>query len=136
MTKTLTEWIKNFFKTKQDTSQCVIWHVVPKDELIDYKDYRCYVYDKLAHRKVTCVARWSAERNLFIEDSFHSYTYEEAHPTNFRDSYEVLNYNPNKINALDLKPLSDICFQLSDENTQSDEIWDKLITYFEERGIK
>ena len=43
--------------------------------------------------------------------------------------------NPCDINALDIEEIRKITFDLNDDNTESDEVWDRLITYFEERGF-
>lgn len=143
-------WQKKFHNKK---GLCLVFPVIPECDLVDKKIYTCYSSNLEIdsrgnfYRPKHSLVEWNAEKKVFVEENtrfkgpteYKLYSYGEIYPVtdtfyNY-DSY-FLNYDPSKINEFDLKELSDICFNLSDENTQSDEIWEKLINYFDERGIE
>ena len=141
---------KEYWKKKLNdkSGMCFVIPVMSENELEDGKKYICFrkeltKYGSYIWREKFVNLTWCKKENIFIEllaGDFKTYRYGEVYPVSISIGYNpnsyFLNYDPKKINAFDLKELSDICFNLSDENTQSDEIWDKLITYFDERGIK
>ena len=92
------------------------------------------------------VAEQRAEKDCFIDGlsglKMEIVSYEEFKPLRkcyqhkVEINYGICSYNPCDVNALDLEELKKITFDLNDDNTESDEVWKRLITYFDDRGIK
>lgn len=150
------KWLKNKYieyKKKNHISkeQCFVFPIMPKSQLEDGKKYETFDFShEYAWRTEnwhteykTKIAQWSAEKDCFLTHDFkiQTLTYEEFKPlrpsytVNEEINYGICSYNPCDINALDLEELKKITFDLNDDNTESDEVWEKLIKYFEERGF-
>lgn len=154
--KNMFKWlIKKYveYKTKNhiNKEECFVFPIMPKSQLEDGKRYETFDFShKYAWRIETWYteyktkyAQWNAEKDCFLTRDFKikTLTYEEfkplrpAYTTNEEINYGICSYNPCDVNALDLEELKKITFDLNDDNTESDEVWEKLITYFENRGF-
>lgn len=151
------EWLKKKFREYNKWSHigkyhCFVFPILPKNKLEDGEYYETFDFShKYNKRKewwhteyTTTSASWCAEKDCFIsafEWKVRPIPYEEFKPLRKRRSerkeinYGICSYNPCDINALDLEELKNITFNTNDDNAESDEVWDKLITYFEERGL-
>lgn len=152
------EWLKNKYieyKKKNHITKeyCFVFPIMPKSLLIDGEYYETFDFKHKwnGFRKenwyteyTTIKAEWSSEKNCFVDRNnikVKFLTYEEFKP--LRRSYQrkneidygICSYNPCDINALDIEEIRKITFDLNDDNTESDEVWEKLIKYFEERGF-
>lgn len=149
-------WLKNKYieykkKNHINKEECFVFPIMPKSQLIDGEKYETFDFsheyawktEKWHTKYKTKMAQWSAEKNCFLTYDFKikTLTYEEFKPLrpsyteNEEINYDICSYNPCDINALDIEEIRKITFELSDDNTESDEIWEKLINYFEERGF-
>ena len=130
---------------------CFIFPILPKNCLEDGKVYETFDFSheyawktETWHTKYkTKNAQWNAEKDCFLTHDFKikTLTYEEFKPLRLsyttceEINYGICSYNPCDVNTLDLEELKKITFDLNDDNTESDEVWEKLITYFNERGL-
>lgn len=48
----------------------------------------------------------------------------------------VLDYDPRQINAMDIKELHNICYEARDDNSDSMDVWEDLINWFEKKGLE
>lgn len=154
--KNMFKWlIKKYieYKTKNhiNKEECFVFPIMPKSQLEDGKRYETFDFShKYAWRIETWYteyktkyAQWNTEKDCFLTRDFKikTLTYEEfkplrpAYTTNEEINYGICSYNPCDVNALDLEELKKITFDLNDDNAESDEVWEKLITYFENRGF-
>ena len=150
------EWLKKKYieykkKNHIGKEHCFVFPIMPKSQLEDGKRYETFDFshkyawkteDWYTEYKIK-TAQWSAEKDCFLTHDFkiQTLTYEEFKPLrpsyteNEEINYGICSYNPCDINALDIEEIRKITFDLNDDNTESDEIWENLITYFEERGF-
>lgn len=139
------EWLKTIRrKIHIKKEQCFVFRIIPKEELIDGTIYETFVFkkDKVGTWSIDTRSEvWSSEKDCFIGWG-KFYSYEEFKPIKRKEfsateeySYTTLSYNPCDVNALDLEELKKITFDLNDDNTESDDVWERLIKYFEERGF-
>ncbi len=151
------KWLKNKYieykkKNHINKEQCFVFPIMLKSQLIDGEKYETFDFSHEHERAwktetwyteyKTKEAQWNAEKDCFLTRGFKikTLTYEEFKPlrpsctTNEEINYGICSYNPCDVNALDLEELKKITFDLND-NTESDEVWEKLITYFNERGF-
>ena len=150
------KWLKNKYieyKKKNHISkeQCFVFPIIPKSQLEDGQMYETFDFsheydyrpENWYTEYKTKSAQWSAEKDCFLTHDFKMpiLTYEEFKPlrpsyiVNEEINYGICSYNPCDINALDLEELKKITFDLNDDNTESDEVWENLINYFEDRGF-
>ena len=150
------KWLKNKYieykkKNHINKEVCFVFPVMPKSQLVDGEKYETFDFshqliwktDSWHTEYETKIGQWNAEKDCFLTHDFRikTLTYDEFKP--LRSSYTIkeeinygiCSYNPCDINALDIEEIKKITFDLNDDNTESDEIWEKLITYFEERGF-
>lgn len=150
------KWLLNKYRTSKmknhiGKQSCFVFPVLDKSLLEDGMWYETFDFEKdwdYRHKEYslkisTKHAKWNAEFERFIDGSKLS-SYEDFKPLreawqrrNGEDSltYGITSYNPCDITPLDLEEIKNITFNLSDDNTESDEIWEKLINYFDERGL-
>ena len=152
------DWLKDKYiesKKKNHINKeiCFVIPTMPKSLLIDHEYYETFDFSHQwagfrteswwAEFK-TKKAEWSVEKDCFVDRNHlkvQFLTYEEFKP--IRQAYQrkeeinygICSYNPCDINALDIEEIRKITFDLNDDNTESDEVWEKLIKYFEERGF-
>ena len=149
-------WLKNKYieykkKNHIRKEQCFVFPIMPKSQLVDGEKYETFDFShqyawksKMWHTEYkTKIAQWSAEKDCFLtyDLKIQTLTYNEFKP--IRQAYQrkeeinygICSYNPCDVNALDLEELKKITFDLNDDNTESDEVWENLINYFEERGF-
>lgn len=150
------KWLKNKcikYKNKNHISkeQCFVFPIMPKSQLVDGEKYETFDFshqnawktDSWHTEYKTKTSQWNAEKDCFLTHDLKikTLTYEEFKPlrplytTNEEINYDICSYNPCDVNALDLEELKKITFDLNDDNTESDEVWENLIKYFEERGF-
>lgn len=152
------KWLKNKYieyKKKNHITKevCFVIPVMPKSLLIDHEYYETFDFshkwngfrsENWFTKYETKKAEWSAEKDCFVDRNgfkLKFLTYEEFKPIRQvyqrkeEINYGICSYNPCDVNALDLEELKKITFDLNDNNTESDEVWEKLITYFNERGF-
>ena len=150
------EWLKNKcieYKKKNhiNKEECFVFPIMPKSQLEDGMVYETFDFShEYAWKKEywhteyhTKTAQWCAKKDCFLTRSYKikTLTYEEFKPLRLQEpeqeeiNYGICSYNPCDVNALDLEELKKITFDLNDDNTESDEVWEKLITYFNERGF-
>lgn len=146
------EFIKKWYvKNHINKSSCFVFPILPKSILEDGERYETFDFRHQYYRNPEYwytkydikTAQWCAEKDCFVEYGFKYkiLTYEEFKPirklgrNREEINYSICSYNPCDVNALDLEELKKITFDLSDDNTQSDEIWERLIDYFEKRGL-
>ena len=151
------EWLKNKYKEYKLYSHigkqhCFVFPILPKNQLVDGASYETF---DLSHQRIwkddwhtqykTKTGQWCAEKDCFIDLSavnLQILSYEEFKPLRkcyqhkVEINYGICSYNPCDVNALDLEELKKITFDLNDDNTESDEVWERFITYFDDRGIK
>lgn len=149
------DWLKRKYteyKTKHHITKesCFVFPIIAKELLEDGVRYQTFVFKKKYVRlgnyyswsMDTESAKWCAEKDCFLSCSTFI-SYEDFKPIrklnwsgNVPYNYAILSYNPCSINALDLEELKNITFNVGDDTTvESDDIWEKLITYFDERGL-
>lgn len=151
------EWLKKKFREYNKWSHigkehCFVFPILPKSCLEDGITYETFDFSHKWYWRSEewyteygiKYAQWCAEKDCFI-DAHHlkiqTLSYEEFKPLRKEKprqreiNYGICSYNPCDVNALDLEELRNITFKTNDDNTESDEIWNKLITYFEERGL-
>ena len=119
---------------KRKPQQCLCIPMINKDDLVDGKYYNIFVQFRSLRDIGFILAKWNAKFNCF-QDGDKLYDYETSIVLNKNPETYVLDYNPESINVLDLQNLHEIVSKLFDENTQSDWIWEKLLEYFDKRGI-
>lgn len=133
-----TEYKLNNHITKE---QCFVFPILSKSCLEDGEKYETFDFSERNNMKI---AQWCAKKDCFIplfSFDISTMSYDEFKPLRKAYSnkskiiYEVCSYNPCEVNQLDLEELKKITFDLNDDNTESDEVWEKLIKYFEDRGI-
>ena len=152
------EWLKKKYREYKKWNHiskeyCFVFPIMPKSLLIDGEYYETFDFshqwsgfrtENWWTEYKTTKAEWSAEKDCFVDRNHlkvRFYTYEEfkplrsAHERKEEINYGVCSYNPCDVNCLDLEELKKITFDLNDDNTESDEVWERLITYFEERGL-
>ena len=83
----------------------------------------------------THTAKWDKKIDAFRFMQYYDKYEDVIAVFNAKVDPVISEYNPAELNALDIEELNKICFELSDENVESDEIWEKLIEYFEKRNI-
>lgn len=148
------EWLKKKhtdYKMKRRISKesCFVFPIIAKEMLEDGARYQTFEFIKTSKRysnshswkmDITS-ARWCSEKDCFLSCSTFT-SYEDFKPIrkltwDGEEEYRhtVLSYNPCDINALDLEELKNITFNVGDDTVESDDIWDKLITYFDKRGL-
>lgn len=142
----LKKYISHKLKTHINKSHCFVIPILDKSELVDGKNYETFDfkmrYHSIGHKRSKYdikTACWCEEKQCFLFYN-HIETYEEFKP--LRESfnldtpieYDILEYNPCDINELDIQEIKNITFN-ADDNTQSDDIWENLIKYFEDRGL-
>lgn len=144
----LKKYRDNKMKNHISKQRCFVFPILPKECLIDGKDYETFVFKKIRYGydgwyyKIDIdYAKWNKEKDCFI-DVFRVIDYDDFKP--IRESvemkstvdYDILSYNPCTVNELDLEELRKITFEIGDDTTiESDDIWDKLIDYFDKRGL-
>lgn len=151
------EWLKEKYRKKMmlnhiGKEHCFVFPILPKSCLKDGKNYETFDFSHEYWRNPdywyteykTKTAQWCAEKDCFI-DTWHlkvqTLTYEEFKPLREHNpdreeiNYGICSYNPCDINQLDLEEIKRITFDLNDDNVESDEIWEKFIKYFEDRGF-
>lgn len=136
-------WQSSWVKAKNER-RCLVIPLLEKNELIDNRLYTIYYKNpNSSMRMKEDEAYWNAESGCFAFATLSRYNilkYEDIYGCmeyNQNTSGTIFQYDPTKVNALDLKVLNDICFNIGDDSTQVevDDIWDNLIKYFDERGI-
>lgn len=127
---------------------CFIFPILPKYCLIDGEYYESFYFVKeywssnYWHYEIkTHNARWNKEKDCFIEFS-KVINYEDFKPIRLYNEnkadvdYDILSYNPTTVNELDLEELRKITYEVGDDTTiESDDVWEKLIDYFDKRGL-
>lgn len=136
-------WLKKVIYnslSKPYNQHCLVVPIISnKKDLKDGQEYRVQYKSKYLGLMWFCVL-WNKNGNYFAnihrpKEIFCNF--DEAKIIVSKNDFDnglVFQYNPTKINELDLKELNDICF-IEDENISSEEVWEKLIKYFDERGI-
>ena len=153
------EWLKKKYKEYKLYSHigkqhCFVFPILPKNQLVDGASYETFDFshkynygkDDWYTQYKTKTAQWCAEKDCFIDGlsglKMEIVSYEEFKPLRkcyqhkVEINYGICSYNPCDVNELDLEELKKITFDLNDDNTESDEVWETLITYFDDRGIK
>lgn len=145
------EWLKKYKLYNHIKKQsCFVFPIIPKESLVDGKYYESF---RVRRKKVYGVfsdswreeldissAKWNKEKDCFIHLS-SVVQYDDFKPIRISCTdntpyiYGICSYNPCSINQLDLEELKKITFDLNDDNTESDTVWENLINYFEERGF-
>lgn len=144
----LKKYRDNKMKNHISKQMCFVFPVLPKCYLHDGKSYETFWfrkvecgYDDYRYEIDTRTAMWSKEKDCFF-NGFRVMSYEEFKP--LRQSFqrkenvncEVLSYNPCTVNELDLEEIRKITFEIGDETTiESDNVWERLIDYFDKRGL-
>lgn len=128
----------------------VAFRIIPKEKLKDKEQYLGLdiVEESNRYRLRNFnpqSGRYSKELEGFIcfsgriisYDEFYPIKVERYWPERSKELYlEVLSYNPEDINALDLEEIKKIVYNVSDSTTtESDDIWEKLVDYFEKRNL-
>lgn len=150
------KWLKKIYDEYKLYSHigkqhCFVFPILPKDQLEDGMIYETFDFShEYAWKKEywhteyrTKTAQWCAKKDCFLTRSYKikTLTYEEFKPLRIQEpeqeeiNYGICSYNPCDINALDLEEIRKITFDMCDDNTDSMEVWDRLITYFEDRGF-
>ena len=117
------------------THKFITFPIVNKEEL---KDNTRYVLVKtfLCNGELyTHAAKWDKKIDAFRFMQYYDKYEDVIAVFDAKIDPVISEYNPAVINALDIEELNKICFELSDESVESDEIWEKLIEYFEKRNI-
>lgn len=145
------EWLKKYrLKNHISKQSCFVFPIIPKEELIDGKYYQTFHFKKKEHTGLLLdsfiekiyfeEAIWNKDKDCFVVFS-QIISYEDFRPIkrvyekNKGYNWGICSYNPNDVNPLDLEELKKITFDLNDDNTQSDTVWENLIKYFEDRGF-
>lgn len=150
------KWLKKIYDEYKLYSHigkqhCFVFPILPKSQLEDGMIYETFDFSheygwKKEHwhtKYHTKTAQWCAKKDCFLTRSYKikTLTYEEFKPLRIQEpeqeeiNYGICSYNPCDINALDLEEIKKITFDMCDDNTDSMEVWDRLITYFEDRGF-
>lgn len=142
----LQKYRKHKLKSHITKESCFVFPIMDKSELIDGKSYESFDFrkehwyrDDYRYKFDTKHGTWNSEKDCFIVYS-HLESYEEFKPLRYDYelnkpiNHDILEYNPCDINALDLQEIRNITFT-ADDNTQDDDIWERLIKYFEDRGL-
>lgn len=133
-----------------DTRKCInpnnkkylLTPLVRKKELQDGKDYEILITEKNFYtNEIVCywkIGKWIKKIDCFISRGSEFFKYDEClavkeYNIKFNE-YKVYNFDPTKINENDINEICQICFSANDQ-TESDDIWEKLIAYFDKRGI-
>lgn len=148
------EWLNKKYtdykmKHRISKESCFVFPIIAKKMLEDGARYQTFEFTKTRNRfsndytwdmKITS-AKWCSEKDCFLACSTFT-SYEDFKPIrklswagNEEYKHVILSYNPCDINTLDLEELKDITFNIGDDNVESDDIWEKLITYFDKRGL-
>lgn len=109
--------------------------LLEKDELKEDTFYDILVNDSILGKRWRIV-KWSKKFDCFQQQS-SLWKYEDTlavKESADEKNCNIYSYDLDKINALDLKEISEICF-CADDQTENEDIWEKLIEYFDKRGI-
>lgn len=151
------KWLKRIYDEYKLYSHigkqhCFVFPILPKSQLEDGETYETFDFSHKWYKRAEewyteydiKYAQWCAKKDCFI-DAHHlkiqTLSYEEFKPLRKEKprqkeiNYGICSYNPCDINALDLEEIRKITFDMCDDNTDSMEVWDRLITYFEDRGF-
>lgn len=82
--------------------------------------------------------RWNANCKCLYSSNGDLYKIKDVQcirESDFEISPTILNYDPTKINPLHLQQLYDICYKGITDQTENDDIWERLIEFFEKEGI-
>ncbi|MCM1260626.1 MAG: hypothetical protein NC222_06715 [Staphylococcus sp.] len=133
--------VKEEIKTINEKQKCYCIPVISnKEDLIDGEKYSILIKMKLGKNIYYYIEIniWDKKFDCFKSDiSSQLYKFEDVIVFNYQyhKNAFILDYNPSKLNVLDIQNLYEICVTTCNENTQSDEIWEKLLSYFDKRGI-
>lgn len=135
---------KSFRKSHIDKSKCIVLPIISdKSELVDGKVYRIfktygigrvvrwYLSDGKWNKKFDCFTNYSGEILNKFEDGDIFVLEKSINEL----PLSIMDYDPRTVNALDLQEIKDITFNQCDDNTQDDDVWNRLINYFDERGL-
>lgn len=142
----MTQWHYESLRHK-----CLVIKLLEKRQLIHLRRY-----DVMTCQGDIKRCRWNKDTELF-DDDYSFYKYEEVavlpvkghldtrfvgsnkhdqeRRENFLSNITITQYNPSEVNTLDIKEIQEICFTCADDNTQDDDIHEKLIEYFDKRGL-
>lgn len=82
--------------------------------------------------------RWNANCKCLYSSNGDLYKINDVRcirESDFEINHTILNYDPTKINPLHLKHLYDICYKGITDQTENDDIWERLVEFFETEGI-
>lgn len=137
-------------RNRIESCKYVAFRIIPKAKLKDKEQYLGFdiAEESIRHRLRNFnpqSGRYSKELDGFICFSGRIVPYDEFYPIKVKRYWpdeseevypEVLSYNPEDINALDVEEIKKIVYNIDDSTTiESDDIWERLVDYFEKRNL-
>ncbi len=143
----------NWFKKKekkvsQDAQEYYIIPIIKKEDLIDGYDYQHFVnYGSKKDLNIADNATWNKNKECFVSNNT-IIEYEDYkpihclgpsdngwHPQRKEWNMKLISSNLYGLTMLDIEELRKILYCMVDDNVQSDDIYERLLVWMEERGL-